>query len=190
VSEGEIPDAVMEMLGQVEEGDEVRIQMFYLSYVPVAEAVVEASQRTKKPVRILLDANKDSFNKEKDGTPNRQVARYLKKMSENIEVRWYSTHGEQNHAKIMTITNAKRGKYELTTGSCNWTGRNMDGVNMEANVLVSDSKKLCGSFNDLFDMFWSNGDGNEYSVDYEAFSETASGWKWKRGEKPFYWSTF
>ncbi len=190
VSESEIPDAIREMLEQVEEDDEVRIQMFYLSYKPILKAILKAAEKTKKPVRLLLDANKDSFNKEKDGTPNRQVAKYLLEESKNIEVRWYSTHGEQNHAKIMSIVNPAKGKYDLTTGSCNWTGRNMDGVNMEANVLISGSRKLCNQFNNFFDLFWSNDDGNEYSIDYKYYSEGASGWKWKRGEKPFYWSTF
>ena len=43
----------------------------------VLDAILAASRRVDQPIRLLLDANKDSFNKEKDGTPNRQVARYL-----------------------------------------------------------------------------------------------------------------
>jgi len=190
VTEREIEHAVIDMLHHVQEGDEIRIQMFYLSFQPVIDAIIEASRKTSKPVHLLLDANKDSFNKEKDGTPNRQVAHYLMKQSSNIKVRWYSTHGEQNHAKIMTITNASGNKYDLTTGSGNWTGRNLNGVNMEANIMVSGSAKVCRRFNELFDLFWTNGDGNEYSLDYDAIGDIASDLKWKLGEKPFYWSTF
>jgi hypothetical protein len=190
VSESGIQEAVIDMLTRVQEGDEVRIQMFYLSFQPVLDAIVAASEKTGKPIRILLDANKESFNKTKDGTPNRQVARYLRQASPNIHIRWYSTHGEQNHAKIMSITNPSGQKYELTTGSCNWTGRNMDGVNMEANVVVSGASKICGRFNKLFDLFWSNDDGNEYSVDGTAIGTVASDRKWKRGERPYYLSTF
>jgi hypothetical protein len=123
------------------------------------------------------------------------VARYLlngaKERGSKIEVRWYSTHGEQNHAKIMTVTNSLTSKYFMTTGSGNWTGRNLDGVNMESNLIVDGSQKLSESFNSWFDLFWSNGDGNEYSLDYDIFgSSTASDQNWKRGEKPYYLSTF
>ena len=195
VTEGEIVRAVIELLWQAEEGDEIRIQMFYLSFQPVLDALLDAAVRTQRPVRLLLDANKDSFNMEKDGTPNRQVARYLLREAAargaTVLVRWYSTHGEQNHAKTMSIINPVRGKFVLTTGSCNWTGRNMDGINMEANVVVDGSRRVVGQFNRLFDLFWTNGDGSEYSVDYEAFErDTASDLKWRMGEKPFYYSTF
>jgi phosphatidylserine/phosphatidylglycerophosphate/cardiolipin synthase-like enzyme len=193
VTEEAIRDAVLELLEGVGEGDEVRIQMFFLSFKPVVDAILEASLRA--PVLLLLDANKDSFNREKDGTPNRQVARHLLKKAARKEgrlaVRWYSTHGEQNHAKAMSITNRKTGKYVLTTGSCNWTGRNMDGVNMEANVIVEGSERVVGAFNTYFDAFWSNKGAVEYSLPYEVFKDqTAADWKWTKGEKPFYYSTF
>lgn len=195
VTESGIPDGIVELLHGVEAGDEVRIQMFYLSFKPVVEALLGAAQRSDTPVRLLLDANKDSFNRERDGTPNRQVARYLLSESQHqggrIEVRWYSTHGEQNHAKTMSIVNPRTGKRQLTTGSCNWTGRNLDGVNMEANIIVDGSEPVVQDFNALFDLFWSNADGNEYSLPYEVFKEqTAPDRKWVLGEKPFYYSGF
>ena len=139
--------------------------MFYLSYQPVLDAIVRAAEVTEAPVRLLLDANKDSFNKEKDGTPNRQAARWLLNQARDrkarLEVRWYSTHGEQNHAKTMSISNPATRKYQITTGSCNWTGRNMAGVNMESNVLLDGAVKPVEDFNVLFDLFWSNSDGKE-----------------------------
>lgn len=194
VTEEEIPRSVIELLGAVQPSDEVRIQMFYLSFQPVLDAILRASTVVDRPVRILLDANKDSFNKEKDGTPNRQVARYLLRKARarkgRIEIRWYSTHGEQNHAKTMSITAPAADKHVLTTGSCNWTGRNMDGVNMESNVVVDGSPKVAAAFNNLFDMFWTNADGVEYSLDYEAFKDAAPDARWRRGEKPYYWNTF
>ena len=194
VTESRIPEAIIERLHAVRPGDEIRIQMFYLSFQPVLDAVLHATTITENPVRILLDANKDSFNKVKDGTPNRQVARYLlreaRKAGGNLEVRWYSTHGEQNHAKTMSITNARTGAYFLTTGSCNWTGRNMDGVNMESNIIVDGAPRVNRAFDDLFDLFWTNRDGNEYSLDYEVYQDAASDVRWRRGEKPYYLSTF
>lgn len=195
VTEQEIVDSISRMLGGVTAGDEIRIQMFYLSYKPVLEAILDASCTTRKPVRLLLDASKDAFNREKDGTPNRQVARYLlaeaAKRGGRIEIRWYLTHGEQNHAKVMSISDPERDRYLITTGSCNWTGRNMAGVNMESNINVEGSRKITETFNRLFDRFWTNADGRSYSEPYETYRDTiAPDWKWHIGEAPYFYSTF
>jgi hypothetical protein len=194
VTEAGIRDAVLDLLNGVGADDEVRIQMFYLSYQPVLDALLAASRRVEQPVRLLLDANKDSFNKVKDGTPNRQVARYLRTQAEatggRIEIRWYSTHGEQNHAKTMSIRNRRTGHTRFTTGSANWTGRNLDGVNMESNLVLSDAPHVNAAFDAHFDQFWTNADGVEYSLPYEAFQDAAPDAKWRRGEKPWHLNTF
>jgi hypothetical protein len=193
VSEAQIARAIIAMLDAAQPDDEIRIQMFYLSYQPVLDAIVRTAKRVDRPIRLLLDANKDSFNKEKNGTPNRQVAQWLlaqKAKGANLEIRWYATHGEQNHAKIMSISNLRTGKRELTTGSCNWTGRNMAGVNMECNLVVEGAGKLNRQFENMFDMLWTNGGGSQYSLDYETFKDAASHWAWVFGEAPFYYSAF
>jgi hypothetical protein len=194
VTESAIRDAVIAMLLDVRPEDEVRIQMFYLSFQPVLDAILDASTVVDQPLRLLLDANKDSFNREKDGTPNRQVARYLLRESAarggKLAIRWYTTHGEQNHAKTLSVTGARDGRCRLTTGSANWTGRNLDGVNMESNLVIENAPRVNADFNALFDRFWSNADGLRYSQRYEDFAEAASDAKWRRGEKPWYLSTF
>jgi len=195
VTEREIVRSILGMLTGVTPGDEVRIQMFYLSYKPVLEAILAASGRTRGPVRLLLDPSKDAFNRKKDGTPNRQVARYLlaeaTKRGGKLEIRWYLTHGEQNHAKAMSITDPKQKRYLITTGSCNWTGRNMAGVNMEANINIEGSRRIVEEFNRLFDLFWNNSDGRSYSEPYETYRDAiAPDWKWHIGEAPYFYSTF
>lgn len=194
VTESAIRDAIIAMLEDVHPNDEIRIQMFYLSFQPVLDALLEASRVVKTPIRLLLDANKDSFNKEKDGTPNRQVARYLlreaRRLDGLIEIRWYATHGEQNHAKSMSITNPHLDRHLFTTGSANWTGRNLDGVNMEVNLVVRNAPAVNADFNALFDRFWTNADQLEYSLPYEAFNDIAPDFHWRRGEKPWYLGTF
>jgi hypothetical protein len=195
VSESEIPAAIIRALDAARADDEVRIQMFYLSYRPVLDAILRASRIVRSPIRILLDANKDSFNREKDGTPNRQVARFLLREAERgkgrIAIRWYATHGEQNHAKVLSISDPAGTRSYITTGSCNWTGRNMAGVNMESNLELRGARAANAAFDTMFDLFWSNADGAEYSLDYEVFSgQTAGDLKWKLGEKPYYYSTF
>lgn len=194
VTESAIRDAIVALLAEAHPDDEIRIQMFYLSFQPVLDALLEASRVVKQPIRLLLDANQDSFNRERDGTPNRQVARYLlreaRRLDGLIEIRWYATHGEQNHAKTMSISNPRLARAWFTTGSANWTGRNLDGVNMEANLVLRDAYRVNAEFDALFDRFWTNGDGRLYSRPYEDFAEAAADTKWRRGEKPWYFSTF
>ena len=188
ISEQKIKDNIMSLLQKAEPEDEIRIQMFYLSDFKVVDQIATTSAILKKPLRIILDPSKDAFNAIKDGTPNRQVAAYLmnKKKSHNlnIEIRWYETHGEQNHAKIMTITNHATGKYELINGSANWTGKNLNGANMESNLLVKNSISINREFNQLFDRFWNNLDSMLYTIPYEGkYQKHAGMHKWKNGER-------
>ena len=171
-TEEAIEPILMRWLSEVEADDQVRIQMFYLSRVPVVSAILDAARRTKQPIRILLDPNRVGINYSKDATPNAQVAAYLlqRAAEENarLEIRWYATHGEQNHAKAITITNPNTGKYLLSLGSANWTRKNLAGINMENNIFIRNAPQLNGQFNTLFDRQWFNTDpGIEYSVAWD-----------------------
>jgi phosphatidylserine/phosphatidylglycerophosphate/cardiolipin synthase-like enzyme len=153
----------MRWLSEVEAEDEVRIQMFFLARVPVVHAILDAARRTRRPIRILLDPNRVGINYEKDGTPNAQVAAYLLERArlENarIEIRWYATRGEQNHAKVMTITNPRTGKHLMSLGSTNWTRKNLAGINLENNIFLRNAPRQTAQFNELFDRMWTNDDG-------------------------------
>lgn len=193
VSESRIVDAIRERLDQADADDQIRIQMFYLSYRPIVEALARASRIVDAPIQILLDPNLDSFNQKKDGTPNRQAAHWLMNKTRgngNLQIRWYNTAGEQNHAKTLCITNPDVRRNWFTTGSCNWTGRNMAGINMEANLIVAGSRRIHGQFNDHFDLLWTNRGGVIYSLDYNVYAEHAGYWKWTFGESPFFYSTY
>lgn len=174
VSEIEVKRSVLRLLNETKASDHIRIQMFYLSDPDIVDAIIEAARqvgRKENSIQLLLDPSKDAFNSIKDGTPNRQVAHYLTQKVKNktLQIRWYSTHGEQNHAKIMSITNTKTQKFQITTGSTNWTGKNMNDINMEANLVVEGSEKLNTKFNTLFERFWSNEGRLMYSLDYKAY---------------------
>lgn len=187
LTEIRIRDEIITLLNELASDDIVRIQMFYLSDVDIVDLIASASKQLTHPMQILLDPSKDAFGTIKDGTPNRQVAAYLMEKHQNREanlvVRWYETHGEQNHAKIMSITNERTNKYELFTGSANWTGKNLKDINMEANLRVTGSKKLNAKFNRLFDRFWHNTDGMIYSIPYEGKYQKHAGMrKWRNGE--------
>lgn len=202
VTEHKIAQAILSMLAGVKADDDVRIQMFYLSERAIVDAIITAATKTNKPVRLILDPNKDAFNQTKDGTPNRQVARYMlaqaKQRSAKLDIRWYDTHGEQNHAKVMSITGP--GKSQIITGSGNWTGKNIGhnvddpakpirqgSPNMEANLQIVDAPKVTKRFNDLFDLFWNNDSRMKriYTTDYATApydQPVDDGTKWRKGE--------
>lgn len=208
LTEHSIEEAVIGMLDGVQPDDQVRIQMFYLSDPHVLDALMRAARRVRNPMRLLLDPNKDAFGRIKDGTPNRQVAALLSDHLQpaerrrlrrvfpehfagdtllplNLEVRWFDTHGEQNHAKIMSIVDPAAGKYALINGSANWTGKNLDNINMEANLQVECAPRLVGAFNAWFDRFYQNTGSEHYSVPYEhpVYSQHTGMARWLRGER-------
>ena len=208
ITENSIERAVIGMLDDVQPDDQVRIQMFYLSDPHVLNALMRAAERVRTPVRLLLDPNKDAFGRVKDGTPNRQVAALLMNRLQgdelrrlrrlfpdhivdgrlralNLEVRWFDTHGEQNHAKIMSITNPATGKFALMNGSANWTGKNLDNINMEANLQVAGAPQLVAAFNQWFDLFYHNAEGQHFSVAYDhpVYSRHTGLSRWINGER-------
>lgn len=180
LSEQAISRTMVEMIGKTEPGDEIRMAVFYLS----DRNVVKALKKTVKKgasARIIIDANKDAFGMKKMGIPNRQAAAELMKLSprHDVQVRWADTHGEQFHTKAMTVSNEDTGKYALLAGSANWTRRNLQNLNLEANLLVADEPGTVGDFNRYFDKAWSNSGGLSYTLPFEAWSEDGFTLFWK-----------
>lgn len=176
ISEKEVKKEAIRLLTSAKAKDKIRIQMFYLSEPEIIKTIAQVSARAERagnPIEILLDPSKDAFNKIKDGTPNRQVAYYLLEelKDTNINLRWYATHGEQNHAKVMSITNEETKKFEIFTGSTNWTGKNMNDINMEANMSIAGNERITKKFNNIFDKLFHNKDKFVlYSWDYSAYN--------------------
>jgi HKD family nuclease len=90
-------------------------------------------------------------------------------------VRWYLTHGEQFHTKVIAVH--KNGEAVLIGGSANYTRRNLDNYNLEADLIVTvkENDPLAKGFTDYFDRIWESQDGI-YTGD---FSEYADGSLWK-----------
>jgi phosphatidylserine/phosphatidylglycerophosphate/cardiolipin synthase-like enzyme len=109
----------------------------------------------------------------KIGVPNRPVAARLMKLSENhdIMIRWADTHGEQFHAKAMSITSSDTGDAFFTAGSANWTKRNVGSRNMEANLAILGADEVTLKFNSWFDEIWNNSKGSSHTLPYEAWEE-------------------
>ena len=135
LTEGEIRAAIVRNVAGTRVGDSIDVAMFYLSEREVVRALVAAAKRGVA-VRVILDPNKDAFGRTKNGIPNRSVATELAAASDGaIKVRWFRTHGEQFHTKLVALRTAT--EFWFTLGSANLTRRNIDDFNLEANIAAS-----------------------------------------------------
>ena len=74
----------------------------------------------------------------RSGIPNQPVASELVAASDGaIHVRWYRTHGEQFHTKLVMVYGPER--FWLTLGSANLTRRNLGDYNLEANLAIESA---------------------------------------------------
>jgi phosphatidylserine/phosphatidylglycerophosphate/cardiolipin synthase-like enzyme len=180
LTEGEILSALLRNLGGTRAGDSIDIAMFYLSERDVIRALLAAAKRGVA-VRVILDPNKDAFGREKNGIPNRSVASELAAASDGaIDIRWYRTHGEQFHAKLVAVRTAK--EFWFTLGSANLTRRNLGDFNLEANVAVSVplNAGIAAAVSTWFETLWTNrGPPHlEYTAELGAYVDAAQGTYW------------
>jgi phosphatidylserine/phosphatidylglycerophosphate/cardiolipin synthase-like enzyme len=180
LTEGEIGAAIVRNFAQARVGDGIDIAMFYLSDRAVIESVIAAAKRGVA-VRVILDPNKDAFGREKNGIPNRSVAAELVAASAGaIKLRWYRTHGEQFHAKLVAMRTAD--EFWFTLGSANLTRRNIGDYNLEANIAVSvpPTAELAASIGTWFEIMWSNkGPPDlEYTADFGTYADPAQATYW------------
>ncbi|WP_025436508.1 phospholipase D-like domain-containing protein [Peptoclostridium acidaminophilum] len=175
LTEKKIKDKILENIKSTGNGDRIDIGMFYLSHRDIIKQLLLAAERGAN-IRIILDPNKDAFGFEKNGIPNRQVASELLKESKGkIQVRWYMTHGEQFHTKVITIHTKKQ--VVLIGGSANYTRRNLDNYNLETDLMVTVKEKdpLALDFEEYFDRIWENQNGT-YTADFSEYQDDSL-WK-------------
>ncbi|HLA72568.1 MAG TPA: phospholipase D-like domain-containing protein [Steroidobacteraceae bacterium] len=180
LTEGEIRAAIVRNVAGTRVGDSIDVAMFYLSEREVVRALVAAAKRGVV-VRVLLDPNKDAFGRTKNGIPNRSVATELAAASDGaIKVRWYRTHGEQFHTKLVAMRTAT--EFWFTLGSANLTRRNIDDFNLEANIAASVplNAEIATSINTWFESLWTNRGPPplEYTADFGAYADPAQGTYW------------
>jgi len=169
LTEKSIRDEIIKGLNQADTGDEVWMAMFYLADRKVIKALLAASKRGAD-VYLILDPNKDSFGYEKNGVPNRPVAYELVKKSKGrIKVRWYDTHGEQFHTKLVYI---KSNRVIIILGSANLTKRNLGNLNLETDVMVHTDKNSNVSIavDEYLNRIWNNQNGH-YTLDFEEYKD-------------------
>ncbi len=168
LTEGKIKKHLIEELRFTEAGDRVTMGAFYLSDRDVISELIVAADRGVE-VRLILDANKDAFGREKSGIPNRPVAHELiKKTNEALQVRWYNTSGEQYHTKMIILEQQE--KDVIIAGSSNFTKRNLADFNLETDVKISTlpNDGVGAEVRSYFDTLWNDG---TYTLDYEEFAD-------------------
>ncbi len=171
LTEKKIHDAILDILTTAQKGDQVDLMMFYLSDRDVIEAL-QTAHEAGATVRVMLDPNKDAFGREKNGVPNRPVARELHLAG--IPVRWCDTHGEQCHAKMLLRRRADS-TATLLSGSANFTRRNLEDLNLETDIRIEGSATLpvVADAQRYFDDTWGNRNGRIASADYEAYGDVS-----------------
>ena len=180
LTEGEISAALVRNFSGSRVGDSIDIAMFYLSERSVIQALLDAAKRGVA-VRVILDPNKDAFGRTKNGIPNRSVATELAAASDGaIKVRWFRTHGEQFHSKLVAMRTAT--EFWFTLGSANLTRRNLDNFNLEANVAASVplNAEIATQISAWFDSLWTNRGPPplEYTAELGAYADPAQGTYW------------
>lgn len=178
LSEGAVQEALEAQLNQATQGSRIDAAIFYFSARRIVEAFKAAIGRGAH-VRVLMDANRDAFGREKNGIPNRTVAAELMALADEggkVEVRWAATHGEQYHAKVLRIVG--EGQNVLCLGSANWTRRNLGNLNLEANLLFKNDPELGAQFDAYFESLWTNAE-YEATLPYPDWAETGWSLRWK-----------
>ena len=180
LTEGEIGAAIVRNFAGARVGDSIDIAMFYLSDRDVIQSLLAAAKRGVA-VRVLLDPNKDAFGRTKNGIPNRSVATELAAASDGaIKVRWFRTHGEQFHSKLVSLRTAT--EFWFTLGSANLTRRNLENYNLEANVAASVplNAEIATQITAWFDSLWTNHGPPEleYTAEFGAYADPSQSSYW------------
>jgi phosphatidylserine/phosphatidylglycerophosphate/cardiolipin synthase-like enzyme len=180
LTESEIRAAIVRNFAGARVGDSIDIAMFYLSERNVIQALLAAAKRGVA-VRVLLDPNKDAFGRTKNGIPNRSVATELAAASDGaIQVRWFRTHGEQFHSKLVAMRTAT--EFWFTLGSANLTRRNLEDFNLEANVAASVplNAEVASQISAWFDSLWNNRGPPEleYTAEFGTYADPSQSSYW------------
>ncbi len=180
LTEGEIGAAIVRNFAGARVGDSIDIAMFYLSDRDTIQALLDAAKRGVA-VRVLLDPNKDAFGRSKNGIPNRSVATELAAASDGaIKVRWFRTHGEQFHSKLVAMRTAT--EFWFTLGSANLTRRNIGDFNLEANIAASVplNAEVAVQIGTWFDSLWNNRGPPEleYTAEFGTYADPSQSTYW------------
>jgi phosphatidylserine/phosphatidylglycerophosphate/cardiolipin synthase-like enzyme len=169
LTEGAIKTAALAIIDRAGTDAKIDIAAFYVSDRDIIAALKRARLRGAR-LRLVLDPNKDAFGYDKHGIPNRPAAAELRRA--NIDIRWYHTHGEQCHIKMLLAEDGQENA-RLLLGSANLTRRNLGDFNLETNVLV-EGERSSAAIRDArayFDTLWHNREDRQYTEPYERYRD-------------------
>ena len=177
-TESAIQKSLLEHINAAGNGDAIDIAMFHVADRSVIEALLAANTRGVH-VRLILDPDKDSLGEA--SIPNGPVASELVTASDGaIHVRWYRTHGEEFHSKLVLIYGARQ--LWATLGSADLTRRNLADYDLNANVAIETGAgmPLALQMRDYFEVLWSNRalQGVEYSADFGVYADPSQAHYW------------
>lgn len=165
VTEGKIQESVLDAMNGADDGDTIWIGMFYLADRNIIQAIEDAAGRGVK-VNLILDPNTNAFGRSKSGLPNLPVTAELNTVNpEQIEIRWYDVGKEQYHPKILYVDGEEK---TVVLGSGNYTTRNMNDYNLEADVEVTGDVDTAffDEVDEYFNRLWNN-ENDTYTVAYD-----------------------
>ena len=174
ITEEKIKDSLIQEINVSTNTDSIKMGMFYLSDRDVIKSLLAASKRGVN-IKIILDPNKDAFGRKKKGIPNRPVAHELVNKSKGkIQVKWYSTNGEQFHSKIIFFESPTK-ESTVILGSANLTKRNIGNKNLEMNILLKAKQNTAPiqEIHNYFDLLWND---DKYTLDYKTYANRSL-WK-------------
>jgi phosphatidylserine/phosphatidylglycerophosphate/cardiolipin synthase-like enzyme len=177
-TESAIQASLLEHINAAANGDAIDIAMFHIADRAVIEALLAANSRGVH-VRLILDPDKDSLGEA--SIPNGPVASELVTASDGaIHVRWYRTHGEEFHTKLVMIYGST-GLW-ATMGSADLTRRNLADYDLNANVSIQTGAgtPLALQMRDYFETLWGNRalQGVEYSADFGVYADSSQAHYW------------
>jgi phosphatidylserine/phosphatidylglycerophosphate/cardiolipin synthase-like enzyme len=177
-TESAIQASLLEHINAAASGDAIDIAMFHIADRAVIEALLGANSRGVH-VRLILDPDKDSLGEA--SIPNGPVASELVTASDGaIHVRWYRTHGEEFHTKLVMIYGST-GLW-ATMGSADLTRRNLADYDLNANVSIQTGAgtPLALQMRDYFETLWGNRalQGVEYSADFGVYADSSQAHYW------------
>jgi phosphatidylserine/phosphatidylglycerophosphate/cardiolipin synthase-like enzyme len=181
LTEGKIRKGLIEEIDRTQSGESIEIAMFLLTERELVNSLLGASERGVE-IRIVLDPSKYLFGRDSQGVPNRPVMAELHNESKGqIKIRWYQTHGEEFHSKMVIVTK-EDGEEIVFLGSANLTRRNIGDYNLEADIKLAagQNTEVIQEINDYFEKIWNN-QGGTYTVDYDEWDDDS----WVRYSK--YW---
>ncbi len=149
-------------------GNIINIAMFTLSDKSIINALTKASKR-KISINLILDTNDFFFTQRKFGIPNKPISEKLLKDSLNqINIRWYKSHGEQFHTKLITIQNQTH--TTILTGSTNIANNNLKLYNLQSDIKITapNNSSITKNINNYLDKLWTNQNGI-YTEDYKIY---------------------